>query len=74
MLCGYLGAVHDWGNKNFTGAVLVIIQLTWMPFLTDLTNVGMTASSGSGFIPEIYNATEGDVKFVGAMGMIGILT
>lgn len=74
MLCGYLAAVHDYGNKFLTGFVLVAIQLTWLPFITDLTSVGMTASSGSGFIPPIYNPSEGDVKFVGAMGMIGILT
>ena len=74
MLTGYLALVHDYGDKYLTGFVLGAIQLTWMPFLTDLTSVGMTAASGQGFIPGIYNPTEGDVKFVGAMGMLGILT
>ena len=74
MLTGYLGTVHDFGNKYLTGFVLVTIQLTWMPFLTDLTNVGKITVSGEGFIPPIYNPSESDVKFIGAMGMIGILT
>lgn len=29
MLLGYLGLVHDYENKNYTAALLVIIQLTW---------------------------------------------
>lgn len=74
MVTGYLGAIHDYGNKYLTGAILVIIQLTWLPFLTDLTNVGRITASGQGFIPGIYGPSETDVKFVGAMGMIGILT
>jgi hypothetical protein len=74
MITGYLAAVHDYGNMYLTGFILGAIQLTWMPFLTDLSSVGITASSGQGFIPEIYVPTEGDVKFVGAMGIIGILT
>jgi len=74
MLTGYLGMVHDYSNKYLTGALLGIIQLTWMPFLTDLADVGQTTASGEGFIPPEYNPTERDVKFVGSMGMIGILT
>jgi hypothetical protein len=38
-----------------------------------LTNVGKTARSGVGFIPAAYDPSEGDVRFVGAMGMLGIL-
>lgn len=74
MYTGYMGAVQDYGSKYLTGALLVLIQLTWMPFLTDLTNVGRITASGEGFIPPIYNPTESDVKFVGSMGIIGILT
>ena len=74
MMCGYLGVVHDYSNKFGTGILLVIIQLTWMPFVTDLYNVGSTATSGVGFIPETYEPTQIDVKFVGAMGIVGICT
>jgi hypothetical protein len=44
-----------------------------MPFITDLTDVGKAARSGAAFIPPVYDPSEGDVKFVGAMGMMGIL-
>lgn len=74
MLCGYLGAVHDYGNTYFTRFVLVVIQLTWMPFIVDLTSVGRATASGQGFIPPIYNPSESNVKFVGSMGIIGVVT
>lgn len=71
---GYLTLVHDYGNKILTGVLLVLIQFTWLPFLTDLTSVGRITASGEGFIPPEYTPTQSDVKFVGSMGMIGILT
>jgi hypothetical protein len=70
---GYLQAVHDWGNKNLTGFLLLLTQLAWMPFITDLTGVGKAARTGDAFFPPTIEASEGDVKFVGAMGMMGIL-
>ena len=70
---GYLQTVHDWGNKYLTGFLIVLTQLAWMPFLTDLTAVGRGVRSGSAFIPADYEPSAGDVKFVGAMGMMGIL-
>lgn len=73
MVLGYLTVVHDYGNKYLTGALIAFTQLAWMPFITDLTDVGRTARSGKGFIPDAYDPSEGDVRFVGAMGMMGIL-
>jgi hypothetical protein len=73
MVLGYLSLVHDYGNKYLTGSLIAFTQLAWMPFITDLTDVGRTARSGVGFIPEDYDPSEGDVRFVGAMGMMGIL-
>jgi hypothetical protein len=73
MVLGYLSTVHDYGNKYLTGALIAFTQLAWMPFITDLTDVGRTARSGVGFIPAAYDPSEGDVRFVGAMGMLGIL-
>jgi len=74
MYTAYMAIVQDYGNKNLTGALLIAIQLTWLPFLVDLTAVGRITASGEGFIPPIYNPTEADVKFVGSMGLLGILT
>jgi len=74
MFTGYLGIVHDYSNKYLTAILLVIIQLTWMPFLTDLINVGQMTASRDGFIPTEYNATETDEIFVGSMGILGIVT
>jgi hypothetical protein len=74
MMVGYLGIVHDYSNKFLTGILLVIIQLTWMPFVTDLYTVGSTATSGVGFVPEKYEPTQTDVKFIGAMGVVGIFS
>jgi hypothetical protein len=73
MVLGYLSLVHDYGNKYLTGSLIAFTQLAWVPFITDLTNVGKTARSGVGFIPAAYDPSEGDVRFVGAMGMLGIL-
>lgn len=70
---GYLQCVHDWGHKHLTGFLILFTQLAWMPFITDLTDVGKAARSGAAFIPPAYDPSEGDVKFVGAMGMMGIL-
>jgi hypothetical protein len=73
MVLGYLSLVHDYGNKYLTGSLIAFTQFAWMPFITDLTDVGKTARSGVGFIPGAYDPSEGDVRFVGAMGMLGIL-
>ena len=73
MVIGYMQLVHDYGNKNLTGFLILFTQLAWVPFITDLTMVGRAARSGAAFIPEAYGPSETDVKFVGAMGMMGIL-
>ena len=73
MILGYLGLVHDYGHKYLTGFLALFIQLAWMSYLTDLTAVGRGAKSGMAFIPPAYQPTASDVRFVGAMGMIGIV-
>lgn len=70
---GFAQAVMDISLPNVTFALIVWTQLAWMPFLTDLTMVGQMARSGDAFIPEAYDPTPLQVKFVGAMGMMGIL-
>ena len=73
MLIGYLSLVHDYGNKYLTGFLISIVQFTFIPFFTDLISVGRGARSGEAFIPMAYDPSEGDVKFVGAMGILGVL-
>ena len=73
MVIGYMQLVHDYENKSLTGFLILFTQLAWVPFITDLTAVGRGARSGAAFIPEAYEPSATDVKFVGAMGMMGIL-
>uniref|UniRef100_A0A7S1GQX7 Uncharacterized protein n=1 Tax=Cyclophora tenuis TaxID=216820 RepID=A0A7S1GQX7_CYCTE len=72
MLTGYLCLVHDYSNKYLTGFLLLWVQTAFIPYITDMTDVGKTARTGKGFIPTSYNPTEGEVRFVGAMGILGI--
>jgi len=74
IVTGYLQAVHDVGNVNLTGFLLLWGQLAWMPFLTSsMSEVGKGGRSGHAFIPKVYQPTHEDVRFVGAMGIMGIL-
>lgn len=70
---GYLATVHDYTHVYFTQLLMVTIQTAWIPYITNMTAVGKGARSGHAFIPDAYEPTEGDVKFVGAMGILGIL-
>ena len=72
MLTAYMSLVHGYGNKYLTGFLLIWVQTAWIPYITDMTNVGDIASTGKGFIPPVYSPTAGDVRFVGAMGILGI--
>lgn len=76
MLVGYLSLVHDYGNIRLTGFLIGITQLAWIPFLVDLSAVGMGTVSDPAenpFIPAIYNPTATDVRFVGSMGILAVL-
>lgn len=74
MLVGYACLVHDYGNLQLTKFLLVIVQTAYIPYITDIWSVGRTADSGVGFIDEIYNPTVPQVRFVGALGIFGILS
>ena len=74
MITGYLSLLHDFNHKYLSGALIVLSQLAWVPFITDMTAVGRAARSGEAFIPNAYDLTASDVRFVGAMGILGILT
>jgi hypothetical protein len=61
MFTGFLGLVFDQYYKNLTLFLIVVIQLAFLPFFTLLTAVGK-------------NARATDTGFIGAMGIIAILT
>jgi hypothetical protein len=44
MVTGYLGLVHDFGNRRLTGALLLITLLSCIPFVTGIIEVGIAAS------------------------------
>jgi len=54
--------------------MLLLTQTAFIPYITDMTIIGQAAKSGSAFIPESYDPTDSEVKFVGAMGIIGVLS
>ena len=74
MITGYLSLVHDFNHKYLSASLVALSQLAWVPFITDMTAVGRAARSGQAFIPDAYDPTATDVRFVGAMGILGILS
>jgi len=76
VLAGYMAAVHDYSHKYLNYFLMAIIQTAWIGYTTDMVAVGMAAgldASENKFIPLDYNPTNSDVRFVGAMGVIGIM-
>jgi hypothetical protein len=71
---GYNQIVHDWGNKKLTGALMIWTQTAFIPYFTGMVAVGRAARTGQAFIPSDYNPTESQVHFVGAMGILGIIS
>ena len=73
---GYMATVHDWSNKYLNIFLMIIIQTAWIGYITDMTAVSkgaMMSAEMNGFIPVAYNPEDVDVKFVGAMGVLGIM-
>lgn len=74
VVVGYLQLVHDWGHKNVTFGLILLSQTAFIPYVTGLTGVVKAARTGAAFIPSIYNPSAWQVKFVGAMGFLGIFS
>ena len=77
VMTGYLSVVHDWSHPKLTLFLMIIVQTTWIGYITDMTAVGQAAqlpAAENGFIPPAYDPTDADVKVVGALGIVGILT
>jgi len=76
VLAGFLATVHDYSHKYLNYFLMVIIQTAWIGYITDMVAVSMAAgldASENKFIPLDYNPTNSDVRFVGAMGVLGIM-
>ena len=58
-----------------TGALVLFTQSAFIPYITDMTNIGKIAASGSGFFGPGFadEVDSSDVRFVGAMGIMGVL-
>ena len=70
VILGYMACVHDFSHPYLTLGMIVIIQTAWIPYMTDMSNLGMMADndpSMQGLIPAGHNPTQGDVRFVSAM-------
>ena len=50
------------------------VAYRWIPYITGMVVVGQAAATGKAFIPSGYDYNEGDVHFVGAMGILGIFS
>lgn len=44
MVVGYLALVHDYGNRRLTGTLILLTQLSWIPFATGIVQIGIAIS------------------------------
>jgi hypothetical protein len=59
-----------------TSWVLIIVQTAWIPYITDMTNLGKTDAKGlpTFNLEQLSGATDSDVWFFGACGILGIFS
>ena len=73
VILGYMACVHDFSHPYLTLGMIVIIQAAWIPYMTDMSNLGMMADndpSMQGLIPAAWNPSQTDIRFVAAMGYV----
>lgn len=76
VFAGYMATVHDWSHRYLNITLMIIIQTAWIGYITDMTAVGRASklpAEMNGFIPLAYDPEDIDVKFVGSMGILGIM-
>lgn len=66
--------VHDTFHPQVTFGVMIFEIAAFIPYITDIVMIGKMANTGAAFIPPVYNPSESQVWFVGAMGMLGAAT
>ncbi|KAI2494239.1 hypothetical protein MHU86_20296 [Fragilaria crotonensis] len=72
-LVGYLQIVHDYSNVFMTTWMVVIVQTAWIPYLAEMSDIGMNAAKGYPIFG-LYLDTDADVWFYGAMGILGVFS
>lgn len=73
---GYMACVHDYSNKWLNGFLMVAIQTVWIGYITMMVMAGKDSTlkfAMNPFVPQIYESTESVERFVGAMGVLGII-
>ena len=76
VLPGYMTTVHDYINRFLNIFLMIAIQTAWIGYITDMVAVGQASQlpgATNAFIPLKYNPEDVDLKFVGAMGILGIM-
>jgi hypothetical protein len=74
---GYMACVHDWSHKYLNIFMMFAIQTAWIGYIVGMYATGMGATMSAEenmFIPQAYVPNTTDVKFIGAMGVLGIYT
>ena len=73
VLVGYNEAVHDWGHRYLTAYLIVFVQTAFIPYITDMVNIGRTARDAKMFIPEDYMPSQTDYNVVGAFAILSVI-
>ena len=79
---GFCQAMLGSGEKLYTGLLIVLVQLAWIPYVTDLqmlVRMALDASDEDVFIgtsledDDGYILTKTDTQFIASMGFLGVL-
>lgn len=62
MVVGYLALVHDYSNRRLTGTLILVTQLSWIPFLTGIIHVGIASSPP--YVIETQGSTSDGVRLL----------
>ena len=86
---GYMENLFNYGSVRITVGAIAVAQLAWVPYVSSLVGIGKAAASAEPgvdendepvpipdaamFIPAEYDPDPADQKFVGSMGILGVL-
>jgi len=76
VLTGYMACVHDWSHKWLNIFMMYAIQTAWIGYIAGMSAAGQggrLSARDNVFIPLSYLPNDTDVRFVGAMGILGIM-
>lgn len=60
-IVGYLSLIHDYGNAKLSGALLVLIQAAWVPFVTRIYSLVIETSSPYEIDTKEFQTSDGQV-------------